>query len=103
MTAASGAPPTRLIQRPPSPTRWLWEQPPLPSIRLASNTVGGVTTILAATGEAPATTPAAPGNGSNCGAPGWVRRSTDGGVTFGLGLIQTSGFCNGQCFYDMSP
>ncbi|HZD95820.1 MAG TPA: hypothetical protein VE133_16285, partial [Candidatus Sulfotelmatobacter sp.] len=46
-------------------------------IKLASNTVGGVTTILAATGEAPATTPAAPGNGSNCGAPGWVRRSTD--------------------------
>ncbi|HVG89890.1 MAG TPA: hypothetical protein VNB54_00230, partial [Alphaproteobacteria bacterium] len=72
-------------------------------IRLASNIVGGVTTILAATGEAPATTPAAPGNGSNCGAPGWVRRSTDGGVTFGLGLIQTSGFCNSQCFYDMSP
>jgi hypothetical protein len=72
-------------------------------IRLASNTVGGVTTILAATGEAPASTPAAPGNGSNCGAPGWVRRSTDGGVTFGLGLIQTSGFCNSQCFYDMSP
>lgn len=72
-------------------------------IRLASNTVGGVTTILAATGEAPATTPAAPGNGSNCVAPGWVRRSTDGGVTFGLGLIQTSGFCNTQCFYDMAP
>jgi hypothetical protein len=72
-------------------------------IRLASNTVDGVTTILAATGEAPATTPASPGNGSNCGAPGWVRRSTDGGVTFGLGLIQTSGFCNSQCFYDMSP
>jgi MBG domain-containing protein/Big-like domain-containing protein len=72
-------------------------------IKLASNTVGGVTTILAATGEAPASTPAAPGNGSNCGAPGWVRRSTDGGVTFGLGLIQTSGFCNAQCFYDMAP
>ena len=72
-------------------------------IKLASNTVGGVTTILAATGENPATTPAAPGNGSGCGAPGWVRRSTDGGVTFGLGLIQTSGFCNSQCFYDMAP
>jgi hypothetical protein len=72
-------------------------------IRLASNTVGGVTTILAATGEAPASTPAAPGNGSNCGGPGWVRRSTDGGVTFGLGLIQTSAFCNTQCFYDMAP
>ena len=43
-------------------------------IRLASNTVNGVTTILAATGEAPATTPASPGNGSNCGAPGWVRQ-----------------------------
>jgi MBG domain-containing protein/Big-like domain-containing protein len=66
-------------------------------IRMASNTVGGVTTILAATGESPVP------NGSNCGAPGWVRRSTDGGVTFGLGLIQTSGFCNSQCFYDMSP
>lgn len=72
-------------------------------IKLASNTVGGVTTILAATGEAPATTPASPGNGSNCGGPGWVRRSTDGGVTFGLGLIQTSAFCNTQCFYDMAP
>jgi photosystem II stability/assembly factor-like uncharacterized protein len=72
-------------------------------IRFASNTVNGVTTMLAATGENPATTPAAPGNGSNCGAPGWVRRSTDGGVTWSLGLIQTSGFCNGQCFYDMSP
>ncbi|HET9836971.1 MAG TPA: MBG domain-containing protein [Candidatus Angelobacter sp.] len=72
-------------------------------IKLASNTVNGVTTVLAATGENPATTPAAPGNGSNCGAPGWVRRSTDGGVTFGLGLIQTSGFCNTQCFYDMAP
>jgi MBG domain-containing protein/Big-like domain-containing protein len=66
-------------------------------IKLASNTVGGVTTILAATGESPVP------NGSNCGAPGWVRRSTDGGVTFGLGLIQTSGFCNSQCFYDMAP
>jgi hypothetical protein len=66
-------------------------------IKLASNTVGGVTTILAATGESPVP------NGSNCGAPGWVRKSTDGGVTFGLGLIQTSGFCNTQCFYDMAP
>ena len=72
-------------------------------IRFAVNTVNGVTTMLAATGENPATTPAAPGNGSNCGAPGWVRKSTDGGVTWSLGLIQTSGFCNTQCFYDMSP
>ncbi|HEY7403761.1 MAG TPA: MBG domain-containing protein [Candidatus Angelobacter sp.] len=72
-------------------------------IRFAVNTVNGVTTMLGATGENPATTPAAPGNGSNCGAPGWVRRSTDGGVTWSLGLIQTSGFCNTQCFYDMSP
>jgi hypothetical protein len=72
-------------------------------IRFAVNTVNGVTTMLAATGENPATTPTAPGNGSNCGAPGWVRRSTDNGVTWSLGLIQTSGFCNTQCFYDMSP
>jgi hypothetical protein len=66
-------------------------------IRFASNTVNGVTTMLAATGESPVP------NGSNCGAPGWVRRSTNGGVTWSLGLIQTSGFCNSQCFYDMSP
>lgn len=66
-------------------------------IRFAANTVSGVTTMLAATGESPVP------NGSNCGAPGWVRRSTDGGVTWSLGLIQTSGFCNTQCFYDMSP
>jgi hypothetical protein len=72
-------------------------------IRLAANTVNGVTTVLAATGENPATTPAAPGNGSNCGAPGWVRRSTDSGITWSLGLLQTSGFCNTQCFYDMAP
>jgi hypothetical protein len=68
-------------------------------IRFAANTVSGVTTILAATGENPATI----GNGSNCGAPGLVRRSLDGGVTFDKGMIQTSGFCNTQCFYDMSP
>ena len=66
-------------------------------IKLAANTVNGVTTMLAATGESPVP------NGSNCGAPGWVRRSTDGGVTWSLGLIQTSGFCNSQCFYDMAP
>ena len=66
-------------------------------IKLAANTVNGVTTVLAATGESPVP------NGSNCGAPGWVRRSIDGGVTFSLGLIQTSGFCNSQCFYDMAP
>jgi hypothetical protein len=66
-------------------------------IRFAVNTVNGVTTMLGATGESPVP------NGSNCGAPGWVRKSTDGGVTWSLGLIQTSGFCNSQCFYDMSP
>ncbi|MBZ5508599.1 MAG: Ig-like domain repeat protein [Acidobacteriia bacterium] len=67
-------------------------------IKLASNTVGGVTTILAATGELTGNT-----IGTNCGAPGVVRRSTDGGVTFNAGIPQTSGFCNGQCFYDMAP
>ncbi|HEX4604006.1 MAG TPA: MBG domain-containing protein [Candidatus Angelobacter sp.] len=67
-------------------------------IKLASNTVGGVTTILAATGELTGNT-----IGTNCGAPGVIRRSIDGGVTFNTGIPQTSGFCNGQCFYDMSP
>ena len=65
--------------------------------KLAANTVNGTTTVLAATGETPST------NGSNCGAPGMVRRSTDGGITFSNGLIQTSGFCNTQCFYDIAP
>jgi MBG domain (YGX type)/Bacterial Ig-like domain (group 3) len=67
-------------------------------IKMASNTVGGVTTILAATGETSGNT-----IGTNCGAPGLVRRSTDGGITFNAGIPQTSGFCNAQCFYDMAP
>jgi hypothetical protein len=73
-------------------------------IKLASNTVGGVTTILAATGEAIDTI-----NGTNtCRSggvpvPGMVRRSVDGGVTFNTGLQQTAAFCFNQCFYDMAP
>ena len=66
--------------------------------KLASNTVSGVTTVLAATGETSSVV-----NGSTCGAPGLVRRSIDGGITFNNGIAQTQAFCNTQCFYDMAP
>ncbi len=66
-------------------------------MKFATNNTNGVTTVLAATGETPST------NGSNCGAPGMVRKSVDGGITFSNGLVQTSGFCNTQCFYDIAP
>ena len=67
-------------------------------VKFASNRVGNVTTVLAATGETSSVT-----NGSTCGAPGMVRRSIDGGLTFNNGIPQTQGFCNGQCFYDIAP
>jgi MBG domain (YGX type)/Bacterial Ig-like domain (group 3) len=67
-------------------------------IKMASNAVGGVTTVLAATGETSSVV-----SGSTCGAPGMVRRSLDGGITFDKGIAQTQAFCNTQCFYDMAP
>src|SRR5947209_14251906 len=68
---------------------------------LPSTGSNNVTTVLAATGETPNQT--TPTNTANCGLQGWVRRSDDGGITWSTGLNQTSGFCNGQCFYDMAP
>src|SRR5258707_7590038 len=67
-------------------------------VKFASNPEGNVTTVLAATGETSSVT-----NGSTCGAPGMVRRSIDGGLTFNNGIPQTQGFCNRHCFYDIAP
>ncbi len=75
---------------------------------LSINNVGGIVTVLAATGESVA----AP-NPNGCAAShlGRLRRSIDGGVTWPNtdaataalgGLIRAGdGFCGGQCFYDI--
>jgi len=58
------------------------------------------TTFYAATGE---TSSAAIG-GPACAATrsGLVRRSTDGGLTWSTPLPGSTGFCGGQCFYDIA-
>jgi photosystem II stability/assembly factor-like uncharacterized protein len=57
-------------------------------------------TIYAATGEISTTTLGGP----NCSAAtaGLLRRSTDGGITWSTPLPGSTGFCGGQCFYDMA-
>jgi len=60
----------------------------------AVNRVGGVTTMLVATGES------ASGTGCTSGS-GCIRRSLDGGVTWSAKLVGGGGFCGGQCFYDV--
>jgi photosystem II stability/assembly factor-like uncharacterized protein len=57
-------------------------------------------TIYAATGEVSS---AALG-GPNCPTTGagMLRRSTDGGLTWSTPLPGSTGFCGGQCFYDMA-
>ena len=79
---------------------------------LSINKVGNVVTVVAATGEAPASVPGAP-NPNNCPSDqlGLLRRSTDGGATWpntnattaaSAGLIRAAdGFCGSQCFYDI--
>lgn len=65
---------------------------------LAINRVAGVTTVYAATGE----NVTAAANGCSATAQGALRKSTDGGATFGAIMgSQSRGFCNGQCFYDI--
>jgi hypothetical protein len=54
-------------------------------IALSINKVGSTVTVLAATEE------------SN----GLLRRSTNGGVTWSSPLSGVTGFCDGQCFYDI--
>ena len=54
---------------------------------LASVTIGGVTTMYLASGES---------------STGRIRKSVDGGQTFGAILPGASGFCGGQCFYDIA-
>lgn len=54
-------------------------------IALSDNKIGSTVTVLAATGES----------------SGLLRRSTDGGVSWSAPLSAVTGFCDGQCFYDI--
>lgn len=78
---------------------------------LVSNVVSSISTILAATGESPASTGSNP---NSCAADhlGLLRRSVDGGATWPTtnaasaaagGIVRAGdGFCGGQCFYDIA-
>ncbi len=57
-------------------------------------------TIYAATGEQ--STVALGGPACAASASGLLRRSTDGGLTWSGPLPGSTGFCGGQCFYDMA-
>jgi len=57
-------------------------------------------TIYAATGEQ--STAAIGGPACPATAAGLLRRSTDGGLTWSAPLPGSTGFCGGQCFYDMA-
>ncbi|HEX8500440.1 MAG TPA: discoidin domain-containing protein [Pyrinomonadaceae bacterium] len=60
------------------------------NVMLAAQKTGPTVTVYAATED--------DGNGDITGV---VRKSTDGGATWGAPLASSRGFCGGQCFYDM--
>ncbi|HEX7877819.1 MAG TPA: hypothetical protein VF720_00315, partial [Candidatus Eisenbacteria bacterium] len=60
----------------------------------AATQAGGPTTMFVSTGESAA------GTGCTTGS-GVLRKSTDGGATWGAKLAGGGGFCGGQCFYDL--
>lgn len=68
-------------------------------LTVTRNTVPA-TTFYAATGEV---STAALG-GPACGATqaGLLRRSTDGGLTWSVPMAGSTGYCGGQCFYDIA-
>ncbi len=68
-------------------------------LTVTRNATNGLT-FYAATGEV---STAALG-GPACGATtaGLVRRSTDGGLTWSVPMAGSTGFCGGQCFYDIA-
>src|SRR5207302_1922328 len=68
---------------------------------LAINRNGSVVTVYAAVGE---TSTVALGGPANCATTrsGYVTRSVDGGQTWSSPLTGSTGFCGGQCFYDIA-
>ena len=77
---------------------------------LTSASIAGASTVIAATGEAPAATGSNP-NACAADQLGLLRRSVDGGVTWPAtnsaaptvgGIVRSAdGYCGGQCFYDV--
>jgi photosystem II stability/assembly factor-like uncharacterized protein len=65
-----------------------------------TRSVAPATTFYAATGEI--STAALGGPACASTAAGLLRRSTDGGLTWSTPLPGSTGFCGGQCFYDMA-
>ena len=63
------------------------------NVKLAINKVGSTVTVLAATAESLGST--------SCPTGGLLRKSTDGGQTWSNPLPSSSGFCTGQCWYDI--
>jgi hypothetical protein len=66
-------------------------------VEFAINKIGSTVTVYAATGETPANTP-----GCTTTFSGAVRKSVDGGATWGDQLPGGGGYCGGQCGYDVA-
>ena len=69
--------------------------------KLYLNSNGGIVTVFAATGEIATIAGGAPAN-CTANSAGLVRRSIDGGQTWSVPLGGSTGFCGGQCFYDIT-
>lgn len=71
-------------------------------VELYNTGTGATMNVYAAVGEFATLTN---GNTANCVTSqraGYVTKSTDGGATWSAPIPTTSGFCGGQCFYDMA-
>ena len=68
---------------------------------LAINRNASVVSVYAAVGE---TSTIALGGAANCATTrsGYVTKSIDGGLTWSAPLTGSTGFCGGQCFYDIA-
>jgi putative transposon-encoded protein len=68
---------------------------------LALTRNGSTVSVFAAVGE---TSTIALGGAANCAATrsGYVTKSVDGGLTWSAPLTGSTGFCGGQCFYDIA-
>ena len=87
---------TNVLNPTPSAVAFTQEfSPGVVSIRgsFAVTQAGGGVTMYVATGEAASGTSCTIGSGA-------IRKSTDGGVTWGIKLAGGGGFCGGQCIYD---
>ncbi len=67
---------------------------------LTATNNAGVTAFYAATGETSSVALGGPACASS--RSGLLRKSTDGGLTWSNPLPGSTGFCGGQCFYDMA-